>query len=135
MYFKKIISVLLFVWMAASVCAFSVAAAPAAEAEPVADSGAKGDTIGEGDEWDDDEPVAALLGDVDGNGTVNVQDVTVMQQMTAEFAVSHPEMIHQRGDVDGDGSVTITDATLIRQYIAEYALSYPVGKPLGAKGS
>ena len=134
MVFKKIISVLLSVFMAASVCAFSVAAAPAAEAEPVAD-GAKGDTIGEGDEWDDDEPVATLLGDVDGNGTGKVQDVTVMQQMTAEFAVPHPEMIHQRGDVDGDGSVTITDATLIQQYIAEYALSYPVGKPLGAKGS
>lgn len=72
----------------------------------------------------------ALLGDVDGDGTITVNDATVIQRYAAEYALPIADIIQQRGDVDGDGQITVVDATLIQKYLAEYILSYPVGKPM-----
>ena len=51
-----------------------------------------------------DEP---LVGDVDGNGLLNVSDVTLLIQ-SALYSTSVPN-----GDIDGNGTINVTDVTLL----------------------
>ncbi len=67
------------------------------------------------------------IGDVDRNGTVDIQDVTVLQRHLAEFvnADGSPiideadEEMLKIADVNRDGIVTIFDVTTIQRYLAE----------------
>ena len=56
-------------------------------------------------------------GDADGDGTVTVNDVTVMQRFLAE---TEQELPLPAADVNGDGTVTVEDATLIQRLLAEF---------------
>ena len=82
-------------------------------------------------------PVAAsaaenevLLGDVDGNGVVNVVDATLVQMIAAEMTTVSDERM-KAADVDGNGDVNVVDATLIQQYAAEIETGYKIGEPIG----
>ena len=81
-------------------------------------------------------PVAAsaagnevLLGDVNGNGKVEVTDATMVQMIAAELTTVSAERM-KAADVNGDGEVNISDATLIQQYAAEIQTGYAIGEPI-----
>ncbi len=57
-----------------------------------------------------------LLGDVDGNGKVEINDVTVLQRYLAEF-ISYVDKVV--ADVNGDGRVDVQDITDIQRYLAD----------------
>lgn len=70
----------------------------------------------------------ALLGDANGDGAVNINDVTTIQRHLADMETI--EGIHfYAADVNSDGSVTIDDATLLQMKFAEYNnVDYPIGE-------
>ena len=57
-------------------------------------------------------------GDVNGDGTVDVSDVTVIQLYIAEL-LGESTFIQEAADVNGDGIIAIDDATHLQQYVAE----------------
>ena len=65
------------------------------------------------------------LGDADGDGSVNINDVTAIQAYKAEI-YAFDELQLLAADVNYDGKADIEDATLIQSYLAEYAVDYPV---------
>jgi len=69
----------------------------------------------------------ALLGDADGDGSVNVSDVTKIQRYLAELETLEGIYLHA-ADANQDGTVDISDATALQMYIAEYDLPYPIGE-------
>ena len=64
---------------------------------------------------------AYLLGDVTGDGKVDVQDVTAMQRIIAEMNVPDERTI-KAADIDKDGTVSVSDATLLQRYLAEFTV-------------
>ena len=60
-----------------------------------------------------------IKGDADGNGKIEVSDVTLIQKVLADLVDDKDGMITRRGDVDGNG-LSITDATLIQRFLAGY---------------
>ena len=71
----------------------------------------------------------AILGDVDGDGSVSTIDATVMQRYLA--SVAYPAGCNfTYGDVDGDGTITILDVTYIMRYLAGIDVPYPVSEPI-----
>ena len=65
------------------------------------------------------------LGDANGDGSVNINDVTAIQGHKAEMLVLD-ELQQLAADVNYDGKVDIEDATLMQSYLAEYAVDYAV---------
>ena len=64
--------------------------------------------------------------DVDGNGYVNINDVTAIQRHLAEL--EHLEGIYLHvADANQDGTLDISDATTLQMYLAEYDIPYPIG--------
>ncbi len=63
-------------------------------------------------------PEMVLIGDVDGNGKVDVLDATTVQMIVADL---EPADARQRfiADANGDGAVTVIDATTIQIFAAE----------------
>ncbi|MBQ7964520.1 MAG: hypothetical protein IJ331_00390 [Ruminococcus sp.] len=76
-----------------------------------------------------------LMGDVDGNGDINIFDATTIQCIIAELLVPTDDML-VRAKVCGNEDVSIFDATLIQLYIAELPcdglINVPVKKPTEA---
>ena len=66
------------------------------------------------------------VGDADGNGIIDVRDVTLIQRILAELVSDEAGTISQRGDVDEDG-LNIDDATQIQRYITGYRDSNRIG--------
>ncbi|WP_405346835.1 leucine-rich repeat protein [Ruminococcus sp.] len=67
------------------------------------------------------------LGDVNGDGTVDVIDATLLQRHLAFITIpSEYDIMH--GDVDSNGIVSIIDVTLISRYVAKADVKYPVGE-------
>ncbi|MDO5124192.1 MAG: dockerin type I repeat-containing protein, partial [Eubacteriales bacterium] len=58
-----------------------------------------------------------LMGDADGNGKVNVKDVTEIQKHAANI-LQIPEDKFVLADVNEDGRVNVKDATAIQKWIA-----------------
>lgn len=63
------------------------------------------------------QDVEGIYGDADHNGTVSVDDVTLIQKFMAQVAVMQ-DGDNVICDVSGDGKVSIDDATLIQKYLA-----------------
>ena len=63
-----------------------------------------------------------VKGDANGDGVVDVRDVTAVQRHIAEYEPLNGAYF-AAADVDGDGNVTIADATLIQQFAAEYSVA------------
>ena len=68
-----------------------------------------------------------LLGDANGDGIVNINDVTLIQRYLAELETLEGIYLHA-ADVNQDGTVDIADATVIQMYLAEYEMEYPIGE-------
>lgn len=75
-----------------------------------------------------DKAPGALLGDVDGDGVVNIFDASAIQKHIASMPV--PSFNDQAADVDGDGVITIFDASLIQKYVAGTPIAFPINQPL-----
>ncbi|MBQ5744071.1 MAG: dockerin type I repeat-containing protein, partial [Ruminococcus sp.] len=69
---------------------------------------------------------SVLLGDANGDGYVNISDVTDIQRAVAEMDTLD-DLRKKAADVNGDGVVTIDDATILQMYLAEFATDYPIG--------
>ncbi len=67
-----------------------------------------------------------LKGDADGNGIVDIKDVTLIQRVISEFVPDPDGSITERGDVTGSG-LTVDDATEIQRYLSEFENIYNVG--------
>ena len=63
-------------------------------------------------------PFQNLKGDVNGDGTVDVSDATVIQLYIAEL-LGESTFIQEAADVNGDGIIAIDDATHLQRYVAE----------------
>ena len=77
------------------------------------------------------EPVKdkGILGDVNGDGKVNIKDVTEIQKFAAKLIdLTDAEQIC--ADVNADTKVNIKDATAIQKYIAKIETGFPIGEPI-----
>lgn len=77
------------------------------------------------------EPVAektVLPGDVNGDGTVDVSDATIIQLYIAEL-LDESKFNKEAADVNRDGAVNVRDASLIQLYAAELIDSFVEGAP------
>ena len=73
-------------------------------------------------------PETYLLGDVDGNGEVNIMDATMIQRILADYTVTVDDLAKAkiRGTITGTDLV-IVDATAIQRKIAGYEDQYGIG--------
>ena len=67
---------------------------------------------------------AAIYGDTDGNGEVEIVDVTLIQRHLANM-ITLDENAQKRGAVTDGRELSITDATLIQRYLANQITSFP----------
>lgn len=72
-----------------------------------------------------------LLGDSDGNGRVNIIDVTCIQKHAAELPAEEG-FSESAADIDGNGKIDIKDATLIQKWIAKMETPYLIGEQIQA---
>ena len=70
-----------------------------------------------------------VLGDVNNDGAVNINDVTDIQRNLAELE-EFDEYQQLASDANQDGAPDISDATAIQMYLADYKLPYPIGQVL-----
>ena len=68
-----------------------------------------------------------MLGDANGDYSVNVNDVTAVQRHVAELEELEGIYCHA-ADINGDGVVDIDDATELQLYLAEYDTEYNIGQ-------
>ena len=77
-----------------------------------------------------EEPTQAdgyFLGDVNGDGVVDIIDATLIQRYCAKLLINVEfEILH--GDVNENNSVDDIDATLIRRFLAGVEVYYPIGE-------
>ena len=59
------------------------------------------------------------LGDMNSDGSININDVTAIQLHAAEIDYLSEQQLAV-ADLNNDGAVTIADATLLQMYLAEY---------------
>lgn len=65
------------------------------------------------------------LGDANGDGSVNINDVTAIQAHKAEMSFL-TDLQQLAADVNYDGKVDIEDATLLQSFLAEFEVDYSV---------
>ncbi len=70
-----------------------------------------------------------LLGDANGDGKINVNDITFIQRLLCGVEEDPDGSAAKRGDVDGNG-LDINDVTFLQGYIVEYAVVFPIGTPV-----
>ncbi len=70
-----------------------------------------------------------ILGDVDGNGKVNIKDATMIQKAVAKI-ISLTDAEQIRADVNADAKVNIKDATAIQKYVAKIETGLPIGEKI-----
>ena len=86
---------------------------------------------GSTDNTDPSKPVddKGILGDVNGDGKVNVKDATQIQKAAAKI-ITLTEDEFERADVNADTKVNIKDATTIQKYAAKLETGYPIGEKI-----
>ncbi|MBQ1686997.1 MAG: Ig-like domain-containing protein, partial [Ruminococcus sp.] len=72
------------------------------------------------------EQTAPVVGDVNGDGAVDVMDATEIQRWLAETRES---IDTKAADVNRDGAVDVQDITLIQRYIAEFIPNFDAWAP------
>lgn len=66
------------------------------------------------------------VGDCDGNGIIDVCDVTFMQRLLADMDSENVKAA-ERGNIESE-QLDVTDATLLQAYLASYETNAPIGK-------
>ena len=66
----------------------------------------------------DDPKEEIVIGDVNGDGKIDINDATLIQKYLADLEKLTDEQ-KAAADVNGDGKIDINDATLIQKYVAE----------------
>ncbi len=64
-----------------------------------------------------------LLGDVNGDGEVTIDDATAIQKYVADMT-EFDDARFSAADVNNDGDLTIDDAILVQKYVAEMITSF-----------
>ena len=59
-----------------------------------------------------------LVGDVDRDGKITIEDATLIQKYAIELPVSNFDV--NAADVNADGRISILDTTCVQKYVAEY---------------
>ncbi len=67
---------------------------------------------------------ARILGDADGNGTVNIVDSLQIARFDAKL-IGAGDFEHDLSDVDGDGVVTVVDSLQIARFDAKLITEFP----------
>ena len=57
------------------------------------------------------------IGDVDGNGTIDANDITALQMYAAKYTLDY-EVNEAVADIDGNGKVNVLDVTALQKYVA-----------------
>ncbi len=68
-----------------------------------------------------------LIGDSDGSGVIDINDVTAVQKLLAELIDDDDGGVALRGGVTGQ-PLSITDATAIQLYLADIPTAYRIGQ-------
>ena len=68
-----------------------------------------------------------LCGDSDGDGKVDILDVTLIQRVLADVQSDDDGIIALRSSLSGD-TLDITDATYLQRYIAQMPTPYPINE-------
>ena len=68
-----------------------------------------------------------MLGNVNRDSYVNINDVTRIQRHLAELQVLEGICLYS-ADINQDEAVDISDATALQMYLSEYNVPYPVGE-------
>lgn len=72
---------------------------------------------------------STILGDANGDGIVNINDVTEIQKYLAELTTI-PSKLLPNANVKGHGDISIQDATLIQKFLADMSIGdLPIGIP------
>ena len=69
------------------------------------------------------------LGDVNGDGKLNVMDAVLIQQILAKFSSPSEEAL-KSANIDGKNNVTIFDLSLLQNYYANINVPYSIGYPV-----
>ena len=67
-----------------------------------------------------------ILGDADGDGSVDAVDVTVILRYLVRIKVNYPDRVALAGNVTRSGVLDITDATFIRRWIVGVDIPYMI---------
>lgn len=70
-----------------------------------------------------------ILGDVDGDGRINVRDVTQIQRFLANLTTPTEDEL-ARAKITGGDVLCIEDATELQRFLAEYGNPYFIGDEL-----
>jgi len=73
--------------------------------------------------------VTGTLGDADGNGVVDIVDVTFIQRADVGIITPDAAMI-KRGDVDKNNKLEILDATRIQRWLVDIDEGFGIGKAI-----
>lgn len=77
------------------------------------------------------EPYA--LGDVDGNGKLNVNDCITMQKAIAKV-LTLPDEGKKAADIDANSAVNVQDVIWLQKYLAKIEVPYAIGQPVVESG-
>ena len=72
-----------------------------------------------GEAWATFTVEARQIGDVDGDGSIDINDATTIQRYIADAVILSDDAL-LAADTNGDGVVDINDVTHLQKYIAEY---------------
>ena len=73
-----------------------------------------------------DETVSVYYGDIDMDGDVDNDDLTLLQLHVAGTSVLTDSEQLARADVNGDGTITVSDRLTLAQYVNGMIDSFPV---------
>ena len=74
------------------------------------------------------DPITYILGDVDGDDSVQIIDVAWIQRTQAQMEIPIAHDTLMQGDVDEDGDLTLVDATMIQRFLCMSSTPYNIGK-------
>lgn len=74
----------------------------------------------------------SLLGDVNGDGKVNIKDATMIQKAAAKI-IELTDDKKLRADVNTDSKNNVKDATAIQKFVAKIETGFPIGEPIVSK--
>jgi lysophospholipase L1-like esterase len=77
---------------------------------------------------DEPAPAEIILGDVNGDGKVDVSDATALQGYLADMEIEG--FVEEAADANEDGSVNVSDVTELQNFLAELLEETNIGKPI-----